>query len=107
MAVQFSPRIDDGPQSPLPSDSAPPAHGMPAAFPAELFGRAVAEDLSRYSPEQLAAITANSWAFLARRAPGAATVRLASNPAAPRVTVLDIANDDMPFLVDFGSRRTA
>ena len=100
MAVQFSPRIDDGPQSPLPSDSAPPAHGMPAAFPAELFGRAVAEDLSRYSPEQLAAIAADSWAFLARRAPGAATVRLASNPAAPRVTVLDIANDDMPFLVD-------
>jgi glutamate dehydrogenase len=101
MAVQFSPRIDDGPESPQHSgDSAPATYGMPAEFPDALFGRAVPDDLARYSREQLAAIAADSWAFLATRSPGAAKVRLASHPAAFGVTVLEIANDDMPFLVD-------
>ncbi len=101
MAVQFSPRIDDGPESPPHSGgSASLAREMPAEFPAELFGRAVPDDLARYSPEQLAAIAADSWAFLATRSPDTAKVRLASHPAAPGVTVLDIVNDDMPFLVD-------
>jgi len=102
MAVQFSPRIDDGPESPRHAgDSAPsPAQRMPAEFPAELFGRAVPEDLAGYSPEQLAAIAADSWAFLSHRTAGAAKVRLAPASAAAGATVLDIANDDMPFLVD-------
>ena len=102
MAVQFSPHIDDGPESPPgEGDSgAPPAHRMPAEFPAELFGRAVPDDLAHFSPEQLATIAAESWAFLAQRSPGTAKVRLASDVAAPGVTLLDIANDDMPFLVD-------
>ena len=102
MAVQFSPHIDDGPESPpVEGDSgAPPAHRMPAEFPAELFGRGVPDDLAHFSPEQLATIAAESWAFLAQRSPGTAKVRLASDVAAPGVTLLDIANDDMPFLVN-------
>jgi NAD-specific glutamate dehydrogenase len=86
MAVQFSPRIEDGPESPpREGDSAPPpAHRMPAEFPAELFGRAVPDDLAHFSPEQLAAIAADSWAFLAQRSPGTAKVRLASDRARHR-----------------------
>ena len=68
-------------------------------FLSELFGRAAPEDLERYSAEELAAIAADSWALLAQRTPGSAKVRLAG--AARRgVCVLDIVNDDMPFLVD-------
>ncbi len=101
MAVQFSPRIDDSPESPQHSgNSAPAAQTMPAEFPAALFDRAAPDDLARYSPEQLVAIAAHSWTFLATRSPDAAKVGLASHPAAPGVTVLDIVNDDMPFLVD-------
>ena len=100
MAVQFNPRIDEGPESAPHSDATPAAYPMPAEFPAELFGRAVPDDLARFSPEQLAAIAADSWAFLTMRSPGTAKVRLASHPAVPGVTVLDITNDDMPFLVD-------
>ena len=100
MAVQFSPRIDEGPENAPHSDTAPAAYPLPAEFPAELFGRAVPDDLARFSPEQLAAVGTDSWAFLATRSPGTAKVRLASHPAVPGVTVLDIANDDMPFLVD-------
>jgi glutamate dehydrogenase len=100
MAVQFNPRIDEGPESAPHSDAAPAAYPMPAEFPAELFGRAVPDDLARFSPEQLAAVAADSWAFLTMRSPGTAKVRLASHPAVPGVTVLDITNDDMPFLVD-------
>ncbi len=73
--------------------------GIPANFLDELFGRAALEDLERYGPEQLAAIAEQSWAFLAQRAAGTPKLRL--EPAGPRgVSVLDIVNDDMPFLVD-------
>jgi len=73
---------------------------IPEDFLAKLFGLAVPEDLQRYSAEELAAIAATSWSFLADRK--ASEPKLRFEPAdAPRGTsVLEIVNDDMPFLVD-------
>lgn len=78
MAVQFSPHIDDGPESlPVEGDGgAPPAHRMPAEFPAELFGRGVPDDLAHFDPEQLATIAAE---FLG--VPGSAQSRHRQGPA--------------------------
>jgi len=71
-----------------------------ADFLAKLFGLAVAEDLERYSAEELAGIAEQSWSFLAVRQAGAAKLRF-EPAAAPRgIAVLEILNDDMPFLVD-------
>ena len=82
-------------------------HGeVPANFVGLLFGRAALEDLLRYGPRELAALAEAAWATLRRRAPGAPHLRL-DNPVdgegAPRlgtVTVLELVNDDMPFLLD-------
>ncbi len=81
------------------------ADGMPAAFVHELFARAVPEDLVRYEAAQLAQLAEASWAFLATRKPGAPKIRFEPAPAAPPAPakggcVLEIVNDDMPFLVD-------
>jgi glutamate dehydrogenase len=73
---------------------------IPEDFLAKLFGLAVPEDLQRYSAEDLAAIAATSWSFLAERKAGEPKLRF-EPAAAPRGTaVLEIVNDDMPFLVD-------
>jgi glutamate dehydrogenase len=103
--MQDSPRIDDKSGSPPLIGAASAALAqrdprLPAEFLTELFGLAVPEDLDRYSREELAAIAVNSWRFLAQRTPGWPKVRLAPAPAAPGVWVLDIVNDDMPFLLD-------
>ncbi|MGH6675530.1 MAG: NAD-glutamate dehydrogenase, partial [Xanthobacteraceae bacterium] len=74
--------------------------GVPAEFLAELFGRALPEDLQRYNPDGLAEIAASSWTFFAHRAPGAPKIFLSPPPPSRGVTILDIVNDDMPFLVD-------
>jgi glutamate dehydrogenase len=73
---------------------------LPAEFLTELFGLAVPEDLERYAPEELAAIADNSWKFLAQRTAGWPKVRLAPAPGTQGVLILDIINDDMPFLLD-------
>jgi glutamate dehydrogenase len=73
---------------------------VPADFVAKLFGLAVPEDLVRYSAEELAAIAERSWLFLAERHPGLAKIRFEPAPAPRGVSVLEILNDDMPFLVD-------
>jgi glutamate dehydrogenase len=79
---------------------AKPKPGIPVDFLIELFGLALPDDLERYKPEQLAAIAEQSWAFLAQRAPGVAKVRFAPAAMTPNLFVLEIVNDDMPFLVD-------
>jgi glutamate dehydrogenase len=71
-----------------------------ADFLAKLFGLAAPDDLKRYTPEELAGIAEQSWAFLAEREVGTAKIRF-EPAAAPRgMAVLEIVNDDMPFLVD-------
>ncbi len=52
-------------------------------------------------PRELAGLLADSFTFLARRQPGRPKIR-ASNPAGAlaHLSVIEIINDDMPFLVD-------
>jgi glutamate dehydrogenase len=105
MAIQESPRGDaaGGTQSLIGDAAAALAlrdPGVPSEFLAELFRLAAPEDLERYSPQQLAAIAADSWTFIAHRTAGSAKIRLAPAAASPGASVLDIVNDDMPFLVD-------
>jgi glutamate dehydrogenase len=73
---------------------------IPDDFPAKLFGLAVPEDLERYTAEELADIAERSWSFLQERQSGTAKMRLESIAAKRGGAVLEIVNDDMPFLVD-------
>src|SRR5262245_5958237 len=79
---------------------------IPAGFAEALFARAAAEDLLGYEPRELATLAEDAWAFLADRQPGAPKMRFGSRPGpvgAERiesVSVLEIVNDDMPFLLD-------
>ncbi|HUI11988.1 MAG TPA: NAD-glutamate dehydrogenase [Xanthobacteraceae bacterium] len=74
--------------------------GIPADFVTRLFGLAVPEDLDRYSAEVLADIAERSWMFLAERKPGAPKIRFEPAKVPPGTAILEIVNDDMPFLVD-------
>jgi glutamate dehydrogenase len=76
------------------------AADIPDDFLAKLFGLAVPEDLERYTAEELADIAARSWAFLSERKPGAPKLRFEPACAKRGIVVLEIVNDDMPFLVD-------
>ncbi|HYA06233.1 MAG TPA: NAD-glutamate dehydrogenase domain-containing protein, partial [Xanthobacteraceae bacterium] len=73
---------------------------IPADFVAKLFGLAVPEDLQRYSADELAGIAERSWAFLAARRAGVPKLRFEPAVAPAGIAVLEIVNDDMPFLVD-------
>ncbi len=73
---------------------------IPPGFLAELFGQAAPEDFARYRPEELASIAERSWALLQERKPGAPKIRFEPTAAKRGVAVLEIINDDMPFLVD-------
>ena len=75
-------------------------------FVARLFAHAAPEDLVGYSPEELAAIAEQAWQFLQTRKPGSPKIRFA-NPETPPggarlkgISIIEIVNDDMPFLVD-------
>jgi glutamate dehydrogenase len=73
---------------------------IPEDFVAALFGLAVPEDVQRYAAGELATVAEESWAFLAERKAGEAKIRFDPSTAARGLFVLDIVNDDMPFLVD-------
>ena len=73
---------------------------IPTDFLAKLFGLAAPDDLARYGAEELAAIAERSWTFLAEREAGVPKIRFEPAAAARGVAVLEIVNDDMPFLVD-------
>jgi len=78
---------------------------VPEDFVAALFAHAVPEDLMRYDPRQLAELAADAWTLLAVRKPGVPKIRLETPglPGHERLradSILEIANDDMPFLVD-------
>src|ERR1700733_2317298 len=105
MAVQNIPRpADEGTSRPLITEAAALAAGrwrdFPPDFFAALYGRAPPDDLERYRPEELAAIGEEAWTFLSERTPGSAKISFAPARLSPGVTVLDILNDDMPFLLD-------
>ena len=78
---------------------------IPRDFATGLFSRAVPEDLVPYDGREIATLAESAWSFLAERAPGRPKLRIES-PAERdgerlrTVSVLEIVNDDMPFLLD-------
>ncbi len=76
-----------------------------AAFVAAYYGNADPEDLADRAAADLYAAAASHFAFARHRKPGMAQVRV-FNPAAAEHgwqsphTIVEIVNDDMPFLVD-------
>ena len=76
-----------------------------AQFARRLYERVADKDLAAAPPEQRAAASISLLAFARRRLPGIAKVRL-FNPALAdhgfesRHTIVQVVNDDMPFLVD-------
>src|SRR4051812_1765846 len=75
-----------------------------SGFAALLFGDVVPEDLVAYEPAELAALAREALTFLATRKAGAAKVRFDTPaPEGDRlksIAVIEIVNDDMPFLLD-------
>jgi len=78
------------------------------AFAASYFHRIDPEDIATRDVEDLYGALLSHWQFAQRREPGKAKIRVIS-PAAgehgwsSRHTVVEIVNDDMPFLVDSAS----
>ena len=78
----------------------------PAEFVTRLYAHAAPEDLVGYEPAELASLAAATYDFMSERQPGAPKIRVSS----PRpvkggerldgISVIEIVNDDMPFLVD-------
>ena len=74
--------------------------GVPDGFVLKLFGLATPEDLRDCSAADLADIAEQSWSFLAERRPGTPKIRFEPLAGARGLAILEIINDDMPFLVD-------
>ena len=77
---------------------------IPKSFMAALFSRAAPEDFLPYQAAEVAALAERAWSLLSTRTPGVPKVRLETPAAAGEqvkdISVLEIINDDMPFLVD-------
>src|SRR5580692_4083023 len=79
---------------------------IPKTFVNGLFARAVPEDILSYQPREIAAVAERAWSLIAIRQPGTSKIRFeppAGTTPGDRlkdVSVLEIVNDDMPFLVD-------
>ena len=78
---------------------------IPVTFIAQLYGRSVPEDVVRYGADDIAALAERAYDFIAERAPGAPKIRCETVPLAvsgdrKTTSVIEIINDDMPFLVD-------
>jgi glutamate dehydrogenase len=78
---------------------------IPQRFAALLFGRVVPDDVVQLGENDLATLAARAFEALRKRAPGAPkisceTVTLDDSGPRKAVTVVEIVNDDMPFLVD-------
>ena len=75
-----------------------------AQFARRLYGRVADKDLAAASADQRAAGAVSLLAFARRRLPGVAKVRVFNTDAdhgfESRHTIVQIVNDDMPFLVD-------
>ena len=78
---------------------------IPATFATSLFARTAPEDLLVYGEAELAELAHEAWTFLAVRRPGMPKVRFGYPPDGAgehlkSISVIEIVNDDMPFLVD-------
>ena len=77
----------------------------PASFASALFGRTALEDLERFEPHGLACLARAAWDHLgAPRPPGRHIIRLFNghdvDASLPDATILEVINEDMPFLLD-------
>ncbi len=88
-----------------------PRQGDAAAFARRFFGRMPADELAGRSPELWAALIADLLEFTRERRPGAPKLRIFNTQAGEgwdsAHTVVQIVNDDMPFLVDSVSMAVA
>src|SRR6478752_1320705 len=78
---------------------------IPGTFVAQLYGRCVPEDVVRYGADDIVALAERAYDFLSERAPGTPKIRcetvpLTASGGRKAVSVIEIVNDDMPFLVD-------
>ena len=79
---------------------------IPPSFPPLLFALVSPEDLVRYEAREVAELAEAAWLYLQDRRPGVPKIRLESRGGpigAARiktVSVIEIVNDDMPFLLD-------
>jgi glutamate dehydrogenase len=105
MAVQNLPRPDEDAASRTLLAAAAAALGrrrpdIPPHFIADLYARTEPEDLERFHADELADIAEHAWSFLQERTVGASKISLAPSASVRGVALLEILNDDMPFLVD-------
>jgi len=78
---------------------------VPADFVTQVFGDAVPEDVVHYQAAEIAEIADGTWRFLGERQPQTPKIRVgAPNSTLGQrlndVSIVEILNDDMPFLVD-------
>ena len=78
---------------------------IPPGFVAQLFGRVVADDVVHYGADDLAMLAEQAFDYLKQRAPGTSkirceTVQLHASGERKAITVIEVTNDDMPFLVN-------
>ncbi|MCP3446795.1 NAD-glutamate dehydrogenase [Bradyrhizobium sp. CCGUVB14] len=81
--------------------SVPPGKS-PRAFAEPLFGYSNIEDLANYDAASLALLAEQAWEHVQRRTAGSADIRVV-NPTLPNgreISVLEILNENMPFLFD-------
>ncbi|QEN88331.1 NAD-glutamate dehydrogenase [Labrys sp. KNU-23] len=74
----------------------------PPTFAEVLFGRTTLEDLATHDAASLAFLAEQAWDHVQRRTPGHADIRVV-NPDMPdgrEISVIEILNDNMPFLFD-------
>ena len=77
----------------------------PPDFVTQVFAGAAPEDLLRYEASEIAAIAAGTWGFLSEREQQTPKIEVGSAQSTPghrlkSVSIVEILNDDMPFLVD-------
>jgi glutamate dehydrogenase len=74
----------------------------PRSFAEHLFGHANLEDLANYDAASLAFLAEQAWEHVQQRTAGRADIRVV-NPMMPdgrEISVLEVLNDNMPFLFD-------
>ena len=74
----------------------------PRSFAEHLFGHANLEDLANYDAASLAFLAEQAWEHVQQRTAGRADIRVV-NPVMPdgrEISVLEVLNDNMPFLFD-------
>jgi glutamate dehydrogenase len=78
---------------------------IPRSFVAQLYGRSVPEDVVRYGAGDIATLAERAYDFIVERERDTPKIRCATVPLTvsgdrKMVSVIEIVNDDMPFLVD-------